>query len=188
MAIKVGGTSVIDNSRNLQNIASIDAATEAAITAAGFSQTTGDITGVTAGSGLSGGGTSGTVTVNHADTSSQGSVNNSGNAVIQDITLDTYGHITNINSTTIATASTSAGAVGTYVFAKSSGTSTRFLFGSTYAGSSLRAAGLSVQSSSAYWVNGADDNSGLSGTWRAMGENDHSNSSWYSLTLFVRIS
>ena len=61
---------------------------------------TGDIQGVTAGSGLTGGGTSGTVTVSHADTSSQASVNNSGRTYIQDITLDTYGHITGITSAT----------------------------------------------------------------------------------------
>jgi microcystin-dependent protein len=61
---------------------------------------------VTAGSGLSGGGQLGTanqsgassVTVSHADTSSQASVNNSNGTVIQDITLDTYGHITGIAS------------------------------------------------------------------------------------------
>ena len=98
MAIQVGGTTVINDSRSLTNIASIDATTEAAISAAGFSQTTGDITGVTAGSGITGGGTSGTVTINHADTSSQSSVNNSGSVFIQDITLDTYGHITGITS------------------------------------------------------------------------------------------
>jgi hypothetical protein len=40
------------------------------------------------------------VTINHADTSSQGSVNNSGRTYIQDITLDTYGHITGITSAT----------------------------------------------------------------------------------------
>ena len=39
-----------------------------------------------------------TVTVNHADTSSQVSVNNSNGTVIQDITLDTFGHITSIGS------------------------------------------------------------------------------------------
>jgi hypothetical protein len=42
-----------------------------------------------------------TITINHADTSSQASVNNSGNTVIQDVFVDTYGHITGINSTTI---------------------------------------------------------------------------------------
>jgi len=64
---------------------------------------------VNAGSGLTGGGTftvdqsfNETITVNHSDTSSQGSVNNSGTTVIQDITLDTFGHITNINSKSIS--------------------------------------------------------------------------------------
>ena len=37
-------------------------------------------------------------TVNHADTSSQASVDNSNGTVIQDITLDTYGHITALAS------------------------------------------------------------------------------------------
>jgi hypothetical protein len=56
---------------------------------------------VSAGSGISGGGAlSGNITISHADTSSQGSVNNSGRTYIQDITLDTYGHITGINSAT----------------------------------------------------------------------------------------
>ena len=54
---------------------------------------------ITAGSGLTGGGT-GDVTISHADTSSQASVNNSGRTYIQDITLDTYGHITGITSAT----------------------------------------------------------------------------------------
>ena len=71
---------------------------------AGYTTNVGDITGVTAGSGISGGGTSGTVTVNHADTSSQGSVNNSGATVIQDVTLDTYGHVTGLGSHTLTLA------------------------------------------------------------------------------------
>ena len=36
----------------------------------------------------------------HADTSSRGSVNNSGRTYIQDISLDTYGHVIGINSAT----------------------------------------------------------------------------------------
>ena len=42
-----------------------------------------------------------TVTINHDDTSSQASSNNSDNTVIQDITLDTYGHVTSLGTTSI---------------------------------------------------------------------------------------
>jgi len=42
-----------------------------------------------------------TLTINHSDTSSQASVNNSGNTFVQDITLDTHGHITGINSVAV---------------------------------------------------------------------------------------
>ena len=41
-----------------------------------------------------------TVTINHDDTSSQATVNNSGRTFIQDIQLDTYGHVTGITSAT----------------------------------------------------------------------------------------
>jgi hypothetical protein len=75
---------------------------------AGYTTNVGDITGVTAGSGISGGGTSGTVTISHADTSSQGSVNNGGATVIQDVTLDTYGHVTALGSTTLTAATIGA--------------------------------------------------------------------------------
>lgn len=60
----------------------------------------GDITGVTAGDALTGGGDSGAITINHEDTSSQASVDNSGRTYIQDITLDTYGHVTGLTSAT----------------------------------------------------------------------------------------
>lgn len=70
---------------------------------------------ITAGSALTGGGSfttnqagNTTVTVNHQDTSSQSSSNNSGNTFIQDITLDTYGHITGLGT---ATASTGGGGI-----------------------------------------------------------------------------
>ena len=62
---------------------------------------------ISAGTSLSGGGdfttdqsSNETITINHADTSTQASVNNSGRTYIQDITLDTHGHITGITSAT----------------------------------------------------------------------------------------
>ena len=59
---------------------------------------------VTNGGGLSVSGSpitsSGTITISHADTSSQASVDNSGRTYIQDISLDTYGHVTKITSAT----------------------------------------------------------------------------------------
>jgi hypothetical protein len=79
---------------------------------AGYTTNTGDITGVTAGDALTGGGTSGTVTLNHADTSSQGSVNNSGTTFIQDVTLDGFGHVTSLGSTTISTRGSAKAFVG----------------------------------------------------------------------------
>lgn len=53
-----------------------------------------------AGSGLSLSGT----TFSHSDTSSQSSVNNSGATVVQDVTLDTYGHVTGLASKTMTLA------------------------------------------------------------------------------------
>ena len=62
---------------------------------------------IAAGTSLSGGGdfttdqsSNETITIDHGDTSSQASVNNSGRTYIQDITLDTHGHITGITSAT----------------------------------------------------------------------------------------
>ena len=75
---------------------------------AGYTTNVGDITGVTAGSGLTGGGTSGAPTLSHADTSSQSSVNNSGATVIQDVTLDTYGQVTGLGSKTLTAADVGA--------------------------------------------------------------------------------
>ena len=49
-----------------------------------------------------------TVTLNH-DTSSQGSSNNSGNTFIQDITLDSYGHITGLGTAAVSIPSSSLG-------------------------------------------------------------------------------
>jgi len=65
---------------------------------------------IMAGAALTGGGsftlnqaTNATLTVAHADTSSQSSVSNSGSNFIQSITLDTYGHVTAIGSAEVST-------------------------------------------------------------------------------------
>ena len=63
------------------------------------------VTSVATGGGLTGGTITSTGTLSHADTSSQGSVNNSGNTYIQDVTLDTYGHVTSLTSATTTLAS-----------------------------------------------------------------------------------
>ena len=42
------------------------------------------------------------IRVSHSDTSSQASVNNSGGTVIQDVTLDSFGHITGLSSKSLA--------------------------------------------------------------------------------------
>ncbi|MDB9983383.1 hypothetical protein OAD54_01405 [Candidatus Pelagibacter sp.] len=59
-----------------------------------------------AGSGISLVGT----TFSHTDTSTQASVNNSGATVIQDVTLDTHGHVTGLASKTLTAADVGAAA------------------------------------------------------------------------------
>jgi cell division septation protein DedD len=115
-------------------------------------------TSISAGEGLTGGGDlSASRTISHADTSSQSSVDNSGNTFVQDITLDTYGHVTGLTSAavsfpdptaeqvTTAYAGASAWAVGTYTTAwyalggtLTDGNGSSIAVGTTIAGSSLR--------------------------------------------------
>lgn len=61
-------------------------------------QYTGTVTSVATGGGLTGGTITTSGTISHADTSSQASVNNSAGTVIQDVTLDIYGHVTGLGT------------------------------------------------------------------------------------------
>lgn len=137
--------------------------------------TAGDITAVTAGSGMTGGGTSGAVTITHDDTSSQASVSNSGNTVIQSITLDTFGHVTGVTSATPGatyTQPTALGAVGTYALLYDTGNS-QLLAGSTRGGSNLRYANALSDSNETTWYGAAPTGTVSAptsgGTWRCMG-------------------
>ena len=66
-----------------------------------YTITSGDTLQIASGGGITSNFTADDVlTISHNDTSSQASVNNSGRTYIQDITLDTYGHITGITSAT----------------------------------------------------------------------------------------
>jgi len=51
------------------------------------------------------------ITISHADTSSQASVNNSNQTVIQDVTLDTYGHVTGLTSVDLSSAFDTTGKI-----------------------------------------------------------------------------
>ena len=165
---------------------------------------------ITAGNGLTTGGsfttnagTNKTITIDHADTSSQASVNNSGNTVIQDVTIDTYGHVTGLTSKTISIGSEvgglAYGAVGTYVWgwvARSNAGASAGVQGTTISGSHIEPAGFYFSSTS----NNNDDStkggtgskggSSLSGTWRIMGREQIGSgyTDTYFMTLFLRIS
>ena len=135
-------------------------------------------TSISAGAGLTGGGDLSTNrTISHADTSSQSSVNNSGSTFIQDITLDTYGHVTGIGSATIsfpapttaqvlsATAGASYGGVGTYGLFYWSGAGQQSP-SATVSGSSLSPASTWHTANENGYYTGAGS---PSGTWRLMG-------------------
>lgn len=116
MPIQINGTTVIDDSRNITNVGNVDGRDVSAdgTKLDGIEANAKDDQTITAGAGLTGGGT-GDVTLNigagtgitvnandvaHADTSTQVSVNNTGRTYIQDITLDTFGHVTGLTSAT----------------------------------------------------------------------------------------
>jgi hypothetical protein len=104
-----GITSATDSDTHTGDITSVGIGSDSL----GLVFTSGDVDFTIAGgnaittAGSSGGGTN-AITINHDDTSSQASVNNSGRTYIQDITLDTYGHVTGLTSATETVTNTDA--------------------------------------------------------------------------------
>jgi hypothetical protein len=99
-----GADAAYDTLKEIQDAMATDAELSAAIS--GLTIGNGVMT-VVAGAAMTGGGTftanqtdNSSITIAHADTSSQASVNNSGRTYIQDVTLDEYGHVTGLVSAT----------------------------------------------------------------------------------------
>ena len=86
--------------------------TDTTYTAGGGIGLTGTTFSVAAGSGL----TQDTDGLSHADTSSQTSVDNTGATVIQDVSLDAFGHVTSLASVTITTTLIGAATADSPVF------------------------------------------------------------------------
>ena len=133
------------------------------------------------------------LTFTHADTSSQASVNNSGNTVIQDVTLDGYGHVTGLtskalsipaaanNATITLSAGTNLSGGGNFTTNQSSAetitfnmsstpslTSATFGSGVTLAESSDRADLLQITSNTSTWGGLQIRNSSNEGRWSFM--------------------
>ena len=73
----------------------------------------------------------GAIEINHDDTSSQASVNNSGRTYIQDITLDTYGHVTGLTSATETVTDTNTNQLTEFNLAGDSGDNQTISHGNT---------------------------------------------------------
>lgn len=115
--------------------------------------------------------------IDHEDTSSQASVNNSGNNFIQDITLDTYGHITGITSaeTSVPLLGTSDDyAVGSVILAGYSSSSSGSSVGASITNGRITIPASAGVLKHAYWE-GTSSNISLAstgpstGSWRSTG-------------------
>ena len=83
-----------------ESVSALEASAFRTAIGAGTGSGSGSVTSVATGSGLTGGTITTSGTLSHADTSSQASASNSGRTFIQSITLDTFGHITALESAT----------------------------------------------------------------------------------------
>lgn len=112
------------------------------------------ISGVTATNGVTSSEAGGVVTIQHADTSTQDDVSNDGQAYIQSIDLDDFGHIVGLSSATVTlaglgyTGATDADNYNSFTLAGNTGTSDDVTSGSTFTiigdGMNSTAAGLEM--------------------------------------------
>lgn len=116
--------------------------------------------------------------IDHEDTSSQASVDNSGNNFIQDITLDTYGHITGITSAEAGIpifGTTDTFAVGSVILAGYNSSSTGSSVGASITNGRITIPATAGVLKYAYWT-GTSSNITLSssgpsaGSWRSVGD------------------
>ena len=157
---------------------------------------------VNGGSGLAGSGTftanqstANTITLTHADTSSQATSNNSGTTFIQDITLDTYGHVTGIGTATAGGGGApSITGVGSYILMQGTRSNTQYGAGSTVApngdgreryGVTYGRNGASGSGDFQSRTTTAQGNAISGGTWRSQ---SHGITNQYAVNLMVRIS
>jgi hypothetical protein len=96
--LRADGTQDFITSREIVNALGYTPVNTTSVGNATITLSSGNGISITNGSFTTNQASNGTVTISHADTSSQVSVDNSNGTVIQDITLDTYGHITAIGS------------------------------------------------------------------------------------------
>lgn len=188
---KVGGTTITATAAELNHTDGVTSNIQTQLSA--ITSTT-----ISAGSGLNGGGSlASNRTISHSDTSSQSSVDNNGNTVIQDISVDGFGHVTSIGSKTLsipAAQSTSLGAVGTYTAAGksyASGGSGTVSAGTTVSGSTLKWGGVSAGISQFRdsFLSDRCSSAGLTGTWRQMTPYTRTSVDGYTtFALWLRIS
>ena len=156
---------------------------------------------VSGGSALTGSGTftanqsgNATITLNHQDTSTQGSVSNSSPNFIRSITLDTYGHVTGITSAAAATGTPAITGMGSYILMQGTRRNFAYSEGQTFAptGNGQERYGVtfgrSTGSGSGDFQQRTSTTQGGSisgGTWRC---NSAGVTNQYAVTLAVRIS
>lgn len=154
----------------------------------GYTTNVGDITGVTAGNGITGGGTTGTPTVTLGTPSSITS------SSTNSVTATSHTHALSAASVGALSASLAVGAVGTYAFLGNTLSDSDNIAGDTVAGSNLRYAGIlstspwSTDYSAGNQTGGVGSTNTPTGTWRCMGTSGATTQPYYGATLWLRIS